>query len=401
MLGLEPGAVLGRSPLEFVHPEDVGIVANAIAEQRAADTGSQGRTRLECRFVTTTGTALQVLISGHAFFDDDGRYTGAQGMFTDITELKLVQEHLERLAVRDTLTGLANRTLVAEQLTTMLDSQSRLPSVTAAVCVDLDGDYTNVVDAFGHEEGDRLLVEAAERLASAARPGDIVGRFGAHEFVVLCSDLDELSEAQHIARRLHAAVAEPMEIGGRTTTVSAAVGIAHTPAGSAIELLRHAAAAAHRAGRGTPGGTAVFSTDLHDTLRSELDLLEDFRRALTRPGQLVLEYQPVMALRGEQPVGVEALVRWRHPQRGLLAPDAFIPLAEHEGLIPPLDRWVLHEATAQLAAWRQDGVVDTDFRVAVNVSGSHYTDPRLVEDVRATLAATGIPANNLVLAMMA
>jgi diguanylate cyclase (GGDEF)-like protein len=287
--------------------------------------------------------------------------------------------------------------LLLDRLAVALARARRRPTAVAVLFLDLDR-FKTVNDSLGHEFGDQLLVEVGERLRSALRPGDTVARFGGDEFLILCEELSAETEAVRVAERARHAIAAPLAIAGHRITVSASVGIACGDGSDAgpHELIRQADAAMYRA-KHRHTGIELFEPTMHAEAMSELETEHQLRSALER-GELVLNYQPQVSLVGTpRIVGVEALIRWQHPERGLLAPAQFIPLAEETGLIVPIGEWVIREACRQLGAWRAAGSVDADFTGSVNLSLRQFARADLPDTVVRALAAADVPASCLCL----
>ena len=305
-----------------------------------------------------------------------------------LAELRRSEAQVKHQAAHDALTGLANRALFSDRLQAML---KRDAGVTV-LFVDLD-DFKAVNDSFGHAVGDDLLAAVSARLATCMRAGDTVARLGGDEFAVLLEGADERAAVQ-AAERLIDALGMPLALPGTTTTVRASVGIAVTPPGTGDvgEVLRNADVAMYAAKEAGKGGFAVFEAGMHTRALDLIEQEHDLREAIDQE-QFVLRYQPVVELASGRMVGVEALVRWQHPTRGLLAPSEFIPLAETTGLIVALGRSILDKACGQAARWRGAA----DLMVGVNLSARQLTDPGLIDQVVATLSATGLPAERLVL----
>jgi diguanylate cyclase (GGDEF)-like protein len=314
----------------------------------------------------------------------------------DITTRKRFEEELAHRALHDPLTGLPNRTLFLDRLGHALVRLQRQPERLAVFFVDLDR-FKLANDTMGHDVGDAILRDAVTRIAAAVRADDTVARFGGDEFTILCENADE-PEACRIAQRLLDAFTRPFAHQGREFHLSASVGIRITGVASASPdaVLRDADVALYAAKRHGRGRFEVFDAA---TKTSGLDLFatEQALRLAVRRGELCLHYPPEVVLSTGRILGVEALVRWRHPERGLVSPAEFIPIAEESGLIVPIGEWVLQEACAQLAAWRATDSVPGGFRVAVNVSSRQLSDPGLAGLVSAALVTSGLPAAALCL----
>jgi diguanylate cyclase (GGDEF)-like protein len=264
----------------------------------------------------------------------------------------------------------------------------------AVLFIDLDN-FKVVNDSLGHGAGDRLLVELGVRLCKAIRPSDTIARFGGDEFVVLCEDIADARGAVAVGERIVEAASHPFMLEGREMYVSASVGVALALDSEATPetLLRDADVAMYRAKERGRGRVEVFDEALRSRIMERLDLENGLRRALQRD-ELCVYYQPEMSLSQDRMVAVEALVRWEHPERGLLEPADFIPLAEETGMIVEIGAWVLREACKQVAGWRAMGA---EIDVAVNVSARQLVQPDIVELVRQTLEETELPAEALCL----
>jgi diguanylate cyclase (GGDEF)-like protein/PAS domain S-box-containing protein len=321
---------------------------------------------------------------------DDPNVRGLVLNTRDITERRQLQEQLVHEAHHDPLTQLANRSLFVERIGEALQGRRSTDHV-AVVVLDLDG-FKEVNDALGHAAGDQLLVQVADRLHATVRTGDTVARLGGDEFAVLAHAAD----APAVARRVVTAMAEPFVVDGREVHVGASAGIAAAGAGvDAVQLMRNADLAMYQAKSAGGGDVAVYHPSLHAGLVERLQLEADLRRALDR-GELRLFYQPCVDLADGATVGYEALVRWLHPERGLVPPGEFIAVAEQIGVIGPLGRWVLEQACRQAVEWAAEG---RPVRMAVNVSVRQFHRTDLSAEVGAVLAATGLPADRLCLEM--
>jgi diguanylate cyclase (GGDEF)-like protein len=264
----------------------------------------------------------------------------------------------------------------------------------AVLFIDLDN-FKVVNDSLGHSAGDKLLVGLGERLRHAIRPSDTIARFGGDEFVVLCEDIVDAHAAVAVGQRIVEATAKPFSLEGREMYITSSVGVALAIADDATPetLLRDADAAMYRAKERGPGRVEVFDEALRARIMERLDLENGLRRALHND-ELRVYYQPEVSMADSRMVAVEALVRWEHPERGLLEPAAFVPLAEETGLIVEIGAWVLREACRQVAEWRAQG---SDLGVAVNVSARQLVQPDIVDLVRSALDESGLPADALCL----
>jgi diguanylate cyclase (GGDEF)-like protein len=268
------------------------------------------------------------------------------------------------------------------------------PGVTV-LFLDVDG-FKEVNDSLGHEVGDDLLRQLSDRLTGRTRAGDTVGRLGGDEFVVLCPDCDA-DGAEALAQRFQSSFDRPFDLGGRTARLTASIGVATAGEGNTTlrssDLVRDADLAMYAAKAAGRNGVRVFTSELRSVAQRGLLVAAELQEAI-ETGQLVMHYQPVIRLPSGEADGVEALVRWQHPERGLIPPAEFLPIAEQHGLIAPLTRWVLGTVTRQNAAWSRSGLT---LVTGVNISASHLTAGTLVDDVAAALAESGLPPEQLVL----
>ncbi|TRO22042.1 bifunctional diguanylate cyclase/phosphodiesterase [Ectopseudomonas mendocina] len=310
------------------------------------------------------------------------------------SSLAKANAELTQLALHDGLTKLPNRLLLEDRINQNILKLQRNGGYFALLFMDLDG-FKPVNDAFGHHVGDQLLVAVAQRLRAHLRANDSLARIGGDEFVLL-AELRHPDDASNVASHVVGLLSQPFEIDGHELRVSISVGIALYP-GDGVdqqELLINADAAMYHAKSLGKNGYSFFESSMNTNARQQLQLLHDLRVALER-GELRLHYQPKFASGSGRMLGAEALLRWQHPQQGLLAPVRFIGLAEKTGLIIPIGDWVLDEACRQMRLWYEQG--HQDWRVAVNLSALQFCHGELVESVRQTLARHALPANCLTL----
>ncbi len=308
-------------------------------------------------------------------------------LYQRIQELENAERHIERLAFYDALTGLPNRALCMDRLEQAIALAAREQFGVAVFFIDLDH-FKNINDSLGHQAGDHLLKEIARRLQRTLRREDTVARLGGDEFVVVLSDVTEESVGR-VAEKVLEVVREPCQILGHRLHVSCSIGVAFYPADgdSAEILLRNADGAMYRAKHEGRDRVRYYTADINRRAVERLALEEALHRALER-GEFVLHYQPRIDAASGQVKGVEALVRWEHPERGLVPPGEFIPLAEQTGLILPLGQWVLEEACRQAMAWQAAGI--EPLAVAVNISQRQFMDRALAGHVQALLDRTGL-----------
>jgi diguanylate cyclase (GGDEF)-like protein len=320
------------------------------------------------------------------------QFAGARTNESLVRDLTRQRAQLARQAFRDPLTGLGNRKLFMDHATDALGGAD--DTMTAVILFDLDG-FKQVNDTYGHATGDELLRTAAERLSANVRANDTVSRLGGDEFVVLLPRLVDDQIADTVANRILRDLAEPLVVGDAVLTIPASAGISLTRgSGVAVDdMMREADLALYQAKADGKGIALRFDPGQFAVAEQRRRQESDLRRALDA-GEFEVYYQPIVDLDGERTVGVEALVRWNHPQRGMLPPAAFLDMAETIGLLPRLGGWVLGEACRQAAAWQ---IQEPGFELNVNLSASQLGDPALVDEVRAVLEQTGLPPALLVL----
>ena len=314
----------------------------------------------------------------------------------DITQRKLVEEQLLHSALHDTLTGLPNRALFLDRLQHLLRrSQRRNEFSFAVLFVDLDR-FKLVNDSLGHVAGDELLVGTARRLESCLRPGDTIARLGGDEFVILLDEVGDISDATRIAERIHRELEEPFRVAGQEVFTSASIGITLSATGYSTpgDVLRDADTAMYRAKAQGRARHEVFDREMHAQALAQLRIENDLRRALERR-ELRVFYQPIVELESQRITGFEALLRWQHPQLGLVPPARFIAVAEDTGLILPIGEWVLREACRQMAEWTRSLEPDAPLTVNVNISGRQFQRGELLDLIRDVLADAQLPGNRL------
>jgi diguanylate cyclase (GGDEF)-like protein/PAS domain S-box-containing protein len=393
MLGYSEDELVGQCFSDVTHPEDRSHDAEHV---RPLLDGAIDVYETEKRYVHRDGSVVWVQLGVKPIRDEAGRVEYFIAQTNDITARKGFEQELAHRALHDPLTGLPNRTLFLDRLTHALVRLARRPGELTVLFVDLDR-FKLVNDAMGHGVGDAVLLETAARLRAAVRSDDTVARFGGDEFTIVCENAGP-EESCSVAQRILDSLSEPFALQGREFRLSASVGIRSTDDvhASADALLRDADSALYVAKDHGRGRFEVFDGE---SSRGGADLLateQALRRAISGR-ELRLHYQPEVALSDGRIVAVEALVRWEHPERGIVSPAEFIPLAEESGLIVALGEWVLHEACSQLATWRAAGTAGPQLRVAVNVSGRQLSHPGLPETVAAALTAAGLDPSRLCL----
>ncbi|MCG8069851.1 MAG: EAL domain-containing protein [Candidatus Thiodiazotropha taylori] len=325
--------------------------------------------------------------------NDAGEVDRYVAVFTDVSDAMHSQKRMEHLLHHDALTDLPNRTLLQDRIEQAIARNLRQNNSSAVILMDLDH-FKNINESFGHSAGDQLLQMVAGRLLSQLRNADTVARIGGDEFVILLADIDPGNIATVLSRDLIALFDTPFEIDNQPIAVSVSLGVSLFPqdGDSATALLSNADAAVYRAKSEGRNNFRLYSQEMTDQAMERVVLAGDLHQAVNQ-GELYLQYQPQMNLANDRVVGVEALVRWRHPRRGTISPAQFIPIAEDSGLIHALGEWVLYEACRQAVDWMKRGV---EFkRVAVNIAGPQVNRGDLPELIGTVLLETGLPAEHL------
>ncbi|MDQ1455201.1 MAG: hypothetical protein QOH28_821, partial [Actinomycetota bacterium] len=390
VLGVSAQGRLGRKVTDLVHPDETIAAEAELA--RTLSTGSAGPSEWRCR--DGSGAWRYIEVSWTNLLELPEVAAVVLNM-RDITERHRLETELRHRAFHDSLTGLANRALLRDRIE---HAMARRETCEAALMVlDLDG-FKHVNDSLGHLAGDHALAVVADRLRGVSRPGDTVARLGGDEFALLIEDPMSRDQLQALGSRLIEAVAQPFDWQDRAVVVGASVGVAFVEAGlhSADDLIRNADIGLYAAKAEGRGQMCAFDPSMFDTARTRFEVESDLRNAVDNH-ELVLQYQPIVELRTGRPSGFEALVRWQHPTRGMLAPDEFIPIAEETSLIVPLGRWVLNRACRDLANWTDTYPQAGRLYVSVNLSARQLEDQRVVSDVRAALSDSHLEPSRLVL----
>ncbi|WP_432824833.1 putative bifunctional diguanylate cyclase/phosphodiesterase [Dactylosporangium sp. CA-092794] len=397
VLGYDPSFVTRELLLDITHPD---YLATAIKWWQSVAAGPPGYTaKAETRIRRADGTWIHAeAIAANRTGEEP--LNAAVISIRDITGRKELEEELTRQAFADSLTGMPNRALFRDRLEHAIARNRRGGGRITLLLVDLD-DFKLVNDSLGHTAGDLLIASTALRLHQQLRAADTLARLGGDEFAILVEDITEV-EAMDLAERLLAAIRRPLRLGNREVVCSASIGVATAKAGDGEdgpdpgELLRNADLAMYAAKGAGRDRFALFDPGMYAEIMREAEERAEVEHALARD-EFVVHYQPIVDLPTSRLIGVEALVRWEHPVKGLLGPNTFIPLAEATGLIVPLGRWVLRQACEQLAVWRAEFPAAEGIRVNVNLSARQFQHEGLVEEVATILAETGVDPRQIVL----
>jgi diguanylate cyclase (GGDEF)-like protein/PAS domain S-box-containing protein len=388
VFGYDPGAMLRQSVPELLHPEDreraAGFFRNA-----AQSPGVTGP--VEWRFAQPDGSWLHAEILATNLLHDSS-VRGVVLNTRDLSERRRLEDQLIHQAFHDPLTGLANRALFRDRVSHALALAQRSSNRVTVLFLDLD-DFKKVNDSLGHAEGDRLLIAAAERFLACARSADTVARLGGDEFAILVEGADA---GEGLPDRLAAAMSHPFSLSSNQVRVTASIGVASASTNdTADDLLRNADMAMYAAKRRGKGRAATYESRMYADIRERLDLEAALRGAI-EGHELTLFYQPIVNLESGAICGMEALLRWEHPQFGRLLPQHFIPLAEETGLIVQLGSWVMGEACRQLQTWRA-AQPNLSLAVSINISGRQLQGAGLTDVLRQTLTSSGVEPSSVVL----
>jgi diguanylate cyclase (GGDEF)-like protein/PAS domain S-box-containing protein len=394
VLGYRPEDLVGKSAFDYIHPESNELVASSFAK-----TLEISGVRPPMEFLVRAGDDSwhdMEVICNNRFSDSD-----VQGMIVnarDITGRKRAEEQLRYQALHDLLTDLPNRQLFVDRLQQALMRTRRRPERRVAVLFMDLYNFKLVNDSVGHDTGDKLLVGVAERLRSLLRPEDMLARFGGDEFTVLIEDIEDPAVAMRVAERIVEGFREHFVLNGQEFFAAASIGIAYGSASttSPEKVLRNADAAMYRAKERGPLGYEVFDQSMYLQAVRRLKLENDIRRAFLA-GEFVVHYQPIVDLRSDEVQGVEALVRWNHPERGLLNPEEFVPVAEEIGLIVPMGEAVLEEACRLAVRWQEEHPRLSPLLMNVNLSAKQLQRPDLITTVEGVLQRTGLDPSLLTL----
>jgi diguanylate cyclase (GGDEF)-like protein/PAS domain S-box-containing protein len=391
-LGLKPAEITGRSLPELWAGEDAEKLRAFLAEVAATPTGTVGPVELRVE----RGAKSYVVETVGSNLTGDPAVSGLALNFRDISERKALEEQLRQLAFHDPLTLLANRNLFRDRVQHALTLAQCGHNCVAVLFLDLDN-FKNINDSLGHDAGDRLLQAVAQRIVQTTRASDTVARLGGDEFAVLMEGIERLSEIGRIADSLIETLNLPFALDGREVRVGASVGVAISAAEAGAEaLLSNADIAMYHAKAAGKNRHVTFQPQMQAMLHERLRLEADISRALANQ-EFFLEYQPIVDLGTRSLLGVEALVRWRHPEAGVLMPGRFIQVVEECGHVARLGRWVLRQACRDMCSWRRSIAGGAGLRLAVNISGRHLQHGELSHDVAQALAESGLEPGNLVI----
>ncbi|MFL9457017.1 MULTISPECIES: EAL domain-containing protein [Nostocales] len=391
MLGYTTEEMLGKTLFSFMDEEGVAIT-NANLERCHQGIHEMHDFKFQCK----DGSPLWAIVSCAPLFDEQKNYAGALGMVTNITERKHMEEKLVYQAFYDALTGLPNRVLFMERLGQAIAQVKNHPeNLFAVLFLDLDR-FKVVNDSLGHAVGDQLLIAIAQRLQSCLRQNDTVARLGGDEFTILLSHIQTIEDTTLVAERIHQVLKSPFNLNGSEVFTSASIGIAvgtnryDEPA----NVLRDADTALYHAKEQGKSGHVVFDTVMYEQAVALLQLETQLRWAIERQ-ELRVYYQPIVSVSTGAITGFEALVRWQHPQQGMISPDKFIPIAEETGLIVSIGQWVLREACHQLRQWQKQFPALESLSMNVNLSAKQFSQPNVVKQIGQILEDTNLAPSSL------
>ena len=394
MFGAAPADLIGRSYDTMIHPDDTERVFATFREVVAADLRAAATIEFRVRHADGSWRVVEAIVTNRL---EDPDVDAVVVNLRDVTERRGLEARLHHQMFYDDLTGLANRALFLDRVQNALQRHDRDIREIAVLFLDLD-DFKTVNDSLGHPAGDRLLVQFAQRLKLAIRPGDTLARFGGDEFALLLEAGEMPGVAEAVARRIIADLASPFRVGEDNLSIRASIGIAvgHAFEDSSEDLLRDADLAMFLAKHNGKGRYEIYRPAMHDEAVNRLKLTAELRRGIAEH-EFEVFYQPTIHTKTRAIAGTEALVRWRHPMRGLVLPIEFVPVAESTGLIVALGKQVLVDVCRQAQSWRRSGSVDDNFYISVNLSACQLNDPTIVDDVAQALSESGLRPGALVL----
>jgi len=392
----DPALAIGRTDFDYFAEEHA---AKAFFDEQEIVRSGHPLVSVEEKETKTDGGVRWVSTTKMPLRGRDGEIVGTFGISRDITQRKLAEAQLERQAFFDSLTGLPNRALFMNRLQHLFHRARRTPDglLFAVLYFDLDR-FKGINDGLGHLAGDELLVGIARRLEQHMRPSDTLARLGGDEFTVLLEDISSEADATRVADRIQQELATPFTLSGQEVFTSASIGIALSLSGYARpeDMLRDADTAMYRAKAAGRSRHLIFDADMHERAMTLLRLETDLRRAIER-GELLAHYQPIIDIRKRTLLGFEALARWQHPERGLVPPDVFIPVAEETGLVGIIGEMMLKEACRQMKTWQDRHPRTPALGISVNVSTRQLAHAGIAEQVARILRETGLAPGSLTL----
>lgn len=390
VLGIAPSSLIGCKFYNIVHHDDVDHARNIVA-QAAGDHGSKVSSELRLQHQDGSFRDAEIILINQF---SQREVNGIVATLRDITERKQFEAQLTHHAFHDALTGLPNRALFLDRLSLALSRTARSDNPVAVVFIDLDS-FKVVNDSLGHQAGDHMLLEVTRRLQTCLRPDDTLARLGGDEFTILIENATD-NAAQVVAQRILKVLEQAIYIQDQACFTSASIGIAISERSDDIPqfLLRDADTAMYEAKHNGKGRYCVFDRSMSTKAAERLEMEGELRTAVER-GEICLFYQPIVSLETERITGVEALMRWNHPARGVLPPAKFIPIAEESGAIVQLGRYVLNEACRQLTEWRESYPEAGELTMSVNISPKQFEDADLVQNIAAVIEETGVTPSSL------
>ena len=372
---------------EMINPKDLVNVQEAwnrlVLDQESI--------ALEIRLTRPDMAHTWIHLMASALHDRDGQLLGYLGAISDISELKAAQVQMETLAFFDPLTGLANRRLFKNRLVTSVKGAIRSGKSMALMFLDMD-QFKRVNDTLGHDAGDILLKEVSNRLSNTVRENDTVSRIGGDEFTILLTDISSVQDVRAVAEKILRAMSKPIRVKGQDILTSVSIGITMTPDDSTDTnvLMKNADLAMYSAKEQGRNNFQFFSEEMNHSILEHLAIEKEINEAIER-NQFTLFYQPKISLFDYRTTGIETLIRWQHPDKGIITPDNFIPVAEETGQIIDIGNWVLEQACRQISSLIRKNIMPADAKVAVNLSAKQFTDPDLAGRIRNVLEITEIP----------
>ena len=390
LLGYDKASLLGK-PFEMLFPKDIKQESEQVI--RSLIYGSIRNK--DTFFLSKDGIRIPILLSASVCNDNEGSYLGFVALSRDITLLKDAEGRIRHLALHDVLTNLPNRALLKDRLSVAIARSKRNKTYLAFAIIDVDR-FKEINDVYGHNVGDLLLIEIANRLSATVRESDVVARLGGDEFVILQSDLVNKNDCESVLRRCIELVSQPYYIDAHELHVTASAGISLYPDDGSEEedLLKCADLAMYSAKSGGKNNYQFYVSSMSSSVNKRAIIEERLRKSITND-ELFLLYQPILDIHSGKIIGVEALVRWMHPELGIITPDEFIPIAEADGFILELGEWVLRTACFQARKWQIKG--QQPIYISVNISARQFYPQNLSKTVQNVLSETGLDAENLLL----